>query len=143
MLPSMLLDNDFIWPHIETIRNMALRKMIGTRLSMPKDAAHDLYAVAPRDVTASGDKSFQGTDLWSEVSFFVMAGGIMVSTLMSAVFFYLTRHTDMYTRLATEIRTTFISGEAVAFVPFALGDRARAGKAMAYLESGLTIAKTL
>lgn len=87
--------------------------MIGTRLSMPKDAAHDLYAVAPRDVTASGDKSFQGTDLWSEVSFFVMAGGIMVSTLMSAVFFYLTRHTDMYTRLATEIRTTFISGEAV------------------------------
>lgn len=30
-----------------------------------------------------------------------------------------------------------------AFVPFALGDRARAGKAMAYLESGLTIAKTL
>lgn len=227
-----------------------LRKMIGRRMSMPKDSAHDLYAVASGDVTPSGDKGLQDTDLWSEAAFFVMAGGMTVSTLMSAVFFYLTRHPDVYVRLATEIRTTFTSGRAItggsqlsackylravidetmrvappttatpwreddvysatpprsdgpwvvdghviprgvavgvspysvlhneayfpepfafrperwldaeddkdggfskearatmrrAFVPFALGDRACAGKAMAYLETSLTIAKTL
>ncbi|KAI1411053.1 cytochrome P450 [Hypoxylon sp. FL1857] len=227
-----------------------LKKMIGRRMSMPKDAAHDLYAVASGDVTASGDKGLEGTDLWSEASFFVMAGGMTVSTLMSAIFFYLSRHPDVYARLATEIRTTFTSGGAItagpqlssckylravidetmrvappptatlwreddvysatpprsegpwvvdghvipagvavgvnlysilhneayfsepfafrpdrwldatdakdggfseearatmrrAFVPFALGDRACAGKAMAYLETSLTLAKTL
>ncbi|KAI1383435.1 cytochrome P450 [Hypoxylon trugodes] len=95
----------------------ALRKMIGTRMNMPKDAAHDIYAVASGDVTPSGDKGLQDTDLWSEASFFVMAGGMTVSTLMSAVFFYLTRHPDVYKRLATEIRTTFNLGEAITSGP--------------------------
>jgi cytochrome P450 len=221
----------------------ALKKMIGTRMSMPKDALHDLYAGASGDVTPSGEKGLQGTDLWSEASFFVIAGGTTVTTLMSAVFFYLSRHPDVYARLASEIRTNFSSsggfitsspelssckylravidetmrvappttatpwrtedvyspsfppsdepfvvdghviprGTAVgvslysllhnadyfpvpfafrperwlgpedetrtkirrAFAPFALGDRSCAGKAMAYLEASLTIAKTL
>lgn len=95
----------------------ALRKMIGRRMSMPKDATHDLYAVASGDVTPSGEKGLQGTDLWSEASFFVMAGGMTVSTLMSAVFFYLSRHPDVYARLAAEIRTTFTSGRAIASGP--------------------------
>ncbi|KAI0880464.1 cytochrome P450 [Annulohypoxylon maeteangense] len=95
----------------------ALRNMIGTRMSMPKDSAYDLYAVASGDITPNGEKGLQGTDLWSEASFFVMAGGMTVSTLMSAVFFYLTRHPDVYARLAAEIRTTFTSSEAIAGGP--------------------------
>lgn len=94
-----------------------LRKMIGRRMSMPKDAAHDLYAVASGDVTPSGDKGLQDTDLWSEASFFVMAGGMTVSTLMSAIFFYLARHQEVYARLAAEIRTTFPSGKDIASGP--------------------------
>ncbi|KAI1142469.1 cytochrome P450 [Hypoxylon sp. FL0543] len=94
-----------------------LRKMIGRRMSMPKDAAHDLYAVASGEITPTGDKGLQGTDLWSEASFFVMAGGMTVSTLMSAVFFYLTRHPDVYARLAAEIRTTFTSGGDITSGP--------------------------
>ncbi|KAI1843864.1 hypothetical protein JX265_003760 [Neoarthrinium moseri] len=94
-----------------------LRKMIGRRMSMPKDAAHDLYAVASGDVTASGDRGLQDTDLWSEASFFVVAGGMTVSTLMSAIFFYLSHHPDVYARLATEIRTTFNSGRDIASGP--------------------------
>ncbi|TVY75605.1 Cytochrome P450 monooxygenase apf7 [Lachnellula suecica] len=220
----------------------ALKKMVEFRMGMPKDAAHDLYAVASGDMTPNGEKGLQGTDLWSEASFFVIAGGTTVTTLMSAVFFYVSRHPDVYERLASEIRTTFSSsisitggpelnsckylravidetlrvappttatpwrtediyssslpssdepfiidghiiprGTAVgvslyslhhnlvyfpepfefrperwlgpendevinmrrAFAPFALGDRGCAGKAMAYLETSLTVAKTL
>ncbi|KAI1073671.1 cytochrome P450 [Whalleya microplaca] len=94
--------------------HQALKKMIGRRMGMPKDSGHDLYAVASGDVTVSGHKGLQGTNLWSEVSFFVMAGGMTVSTLMSAVFFYLSRHPDVYARLAAEVRTTFTSGGAIA-----------------------------
>ncbi|KAI0006643.1 cytochrome P450 [Xylariaceae sp. FL0662B] len=90
-----------------------LRSMIGRRMSMPRDAAHDLYAVASGDITPSGDRGLQGTELWSEASFFVMAGGTTVATLMSAIFFYLSRHADVYTRLADEIRTAFSSGQAI------------------------------
>ncbi|KAI8632409.1 cytochrome P450 [Xylariaceae sp. FL1651] len=90
-----------------------LRSMIGQRMSMPRDAAYDLYAVASGDITPSGDRGLQGTELWSEASFFVMAGGTTVATLMSAIFFYLSRHADVYTRLADEIRTTFSSGQAI------------------------------
>jgi len=91
----------------------ALKKMIGTRMSMPKDALYDLYAVASGDVTPSGEKGLQGSDLWSEASFFVIAGGTTVTTLMSAVLFYLSRHPDVYARLASEIRTTFSSSDGV------------------------------
>ncbi|KAI1103389.1 hypothetical protein F4804DRAFT_333361 [Jackrogersella minutella] len=80
----------------------ALRKMIGRRMSMPKNSAHNLYAVASEDVTASGDKGLQDTAF-------------------------------------EEAKATMRR----AFVSFALGDRACAGKAMAYLETSLTIAKTL
>ncbi|KAI1761896.1 cytochrome P450 [Hypoxylon sp. FL1150] len=109
------------WPTIRLIdpvfrwlgRKKSPKCMIGRRMSMPRDAAHDLYAVASGDTTPSGDRGLQGTELWSEASFFVMAGGTTVATLMSAIFFYLSRHADVYTRLADEIRTTFTSGRAI------------------------------
>ncbi|KAI1802859.1 cytochrome P450 [Daldinia bambusicola] len=96
---------------------VALRSMIGRRMSMPRDAAHDLYAIASGEFTPSGDRGLQGTELWSEASFFIMAGGTTVATLMSAIFFYLSRHADVYTRLADEIRTAFSSGQAVKSGP--------------------------
>ncbi|CAJ2502722.1 Uu.00g101160.m01.CDS01 [Anthostomella pinea] len=95
-----------------------LRKMIGTRMSKRKDAAHDIYDVASEEVTdtTSGEKTagLQGSDLWSEASFLVMAGGTTVSTLMSSVFFYLSRHPQVYARLASEIRAVFSSGGEIA-----------------------------
>lgn len=94
-----------------------LKKMIDRRMGMPRDAIHDLYAVASGEITATGDKGLQGTDLWSEASFFVMAGGMTVSTLMSSVFFYLSRHQNVYSRLAAEIRSNFSSGDAISGGP--------------------------
>ncbi|KAI0017345.1 cytochrome P450 [Xylariomycetidae sp. FL0641] len=94
-----------------------LRTMIGRRMSLSKDAAHDLYAVASGDVTPSGDTGLQATELWSEASFFVMAGGTTVATLMSAVFFCLSRHPAAYARLAAEVRAVFPSGRAIAGGP--------------------------
>ncbi|KAI1265338.1 cytochrome P450 [Xylariaceae sp. FL1019] len=119
------------WPNISLIHPLiqwlgrrrsqifyqTLRKMIAWRMNMPKDVAHDLYAVASGDITPNGEKGLQNTELWSEASFFVMAGGMTVSTLLSAVFFMLSRHADAYTRVATEIRTTFSSGAAVVGGP--------------------------
>ncbi|KAH8887993.1 cytochrome P450 [Thozetella sp. PMI_491] len=94
-----------------------LRNMIAARMSLPRDAANDLYAVASGDITPSGEKGLQGTDLWSEASFFVMAGGTTVSTLLSAIFFYLTRHPDVYMHLALEIRSTFPSSQSITNGP--------------------------
>ncbi|KAI1170140.1 cytochrome P450 [Nemania sp. FL0916] len=91
--------------------------MIGQRMSMPKDAAHDFYAATSGDVTPSGEKGLQNTELWSEASFFVMAGGMTVSTLMSSVFFTLSRHPEAYARLVAEIRTAFSSGTAIVGGP--------------------------
>ncbi|KAH9904060.1 cytochrome P450 [Xylariomycetidae sp. FL2044] len=111
---SRLIDPVFRWlGRKKSPKWYVLRSMIGRRMSMPRDAAHNLYAVASGDITPSGDRGLQGTELWSEASFFVMAGGTTVATLMSAVFFYLSRHADVYTRLADEIRTTFSSGQAI------------------------------
>ncbi|KAI0152632.1 cytochrome P450 [Xylariaceae sp. FL1272] len=94
-----------------------LRKMITRRMNMPKDETHDLYAVASGDITPNGEKGLQNTELWSEASFFVMAGGMTVSTLMSAVFFTLSHHSDAYKRVAAEIRNTFSSGAAIVSGP--------------------------
>lgn len=41
------------------------------------------------------------------------SGGATTSALMSAVLFYLSRHPDIYSKLASEIRTTFPSGRDI------------------------------
>ncbi|KAI1464026.1 cytochrome P450 [Daldinia caldariorum] len=113
-----LMDPVFRWlGRKKTPKWYVLRSMIGRRMSMPRDAAHDLYAVASGDITTSGERGLRGTELWSEASFFIMAGGTTVATLMSAIFFYLSRHADVYTRLADEIRTAFSSGQAIKSGP--------------------------
>lgn len=45
--------------------------------------------------------------------FIIRTGGTTLSAALSAVFFYLSRNSAVYTRLAAEIRTTFSSGRAI------------------------------
>ncbi|KAI0965086.1 cytochrome P450 [Xylaria arbuscula] len=84
-----------------------LQKMIISRLSQEKHARSDLYSfVADHlDVPANGITT---SELWSEAIFFFPAGDT-VTTVMSALFFYLSRNRDVYDKLATEIRQTFAS----------------------------------
>ncbi|KAI0533765.1 cytochrome P450 [Xylaria digitata] len=188
----------------------AVTGMIKTRMAQDKDAHHDLYSIV-------------ADYLWPEAILFIMAGGTTTATTMSAMLFYFSKNPEVYSTLATEIRSgsqlnsckylracidetlridygndpfivdghvippgtqvgvslyslfhneeyfpdsfTFrperwlggpVGGEDAvpghettittirkAFVPFLIGDRACAGKPMAYLEASLTLARVL
>lgn len=47
----------------------------------------------------------------------IYTGGTTISAALSAIFFYLSRNPAVYSRLATEIRTTFTSGRAIQTGP--------------------------
>ncbi|KAI1126625.1 hypothetical protein F5Y10DRAFT_266946 [Nemania abortiva] len=77
-------------------------------MSMPKDAKHDFYAIITGEI-APCEYGLSDAELWPEAVFFIAAGGATVHTAMTAAFFYLSRHSSAYARLANEIRNTFTS----------------------------------
>ncbi|KAF3061047.1 Isotrichodermin C-15 hydroxylase [Daldinia childiae] len=91
---------------------LALRKMIGARMALPKDAKHDFYALATGEISP-GEQGLSAAELWPEAVFFIAAGGGTVNTAMTASFFYLSRYPAAYAHLAREIRTTFSSGREI------------------------------
>ncbi|OTA96263.1 hypothetical protein M434DRAFT_393110 [Hypoxylon sp. CO27-5] len=87
-----------------------MRQMIGTRLSQEKHAVSDLYSFVVDHL--DNDNAFGGVkteELWSEALFFFPAGGDTTSTVISALFFYLSRNPNAYEKLAHEVRSTFRS----------------------------------
>ncbi|KAJ8132298.1 hypothetical protein O1611_g1322 [Lasiodiplodia mahajangana] len=89
-----------------------LQHMIKTRLSEPIDAKHDLYSTVAGHLDNTAD-GIGTSELLSEALFFIPAGGDTVTTAMTALFFYLSRNSTVYKRLATEIRNTFKSYEDI------------------------------
>ncbi|KAI1322518.1 cytochrome P450 [Xylariaceae sp. FL0255] len=87
--------------------NRALQHIISTRLSIEKDAKHDLYSIVADSINTGGADGIQLGELWSEAVFFFPAGGDTTSTAMSALFFYLSRNSESYDKLTREIRNTF------------------------------------
>lgn len=53
--------------------HLALRKMIGARMALPKDAKHDFYALATGE-TSPGEQGLNAAELWPEAVFFIAAG---------------------------------------------------------------------
>ncbi|KAJ4389663.1 hypothetical protein N0V93_007135 [Gnomoniopsis smithogilvyi] len=90
--------------------------MVKARIDLPKDARFDLYNVALSDKIGS-EEGIRDSELWAEAVFFITAGGTTTGTLMSAVFFYLSRHPEVYAKLASEIRGTFSSGREISNGP--------------------------
>ncbi|KAH8688922.1 cytochrome P450, partial [Phaeosphaeriaceae sp. PMI808] len=90
----------------------SLKTMIGARMSIPKDAKHDFFALATGEI-APGEPGLISKELWAEAVFFIAAGGSTTATAMSGVFFYLSCNPNAYTRLAAEIRSTFPSGRDI------------------------------
>lgn len=90
----------------------SLRTMIGARMALPRDAKHDFYANVSGEV-APGESGLSTKDLWPEAIFIVAAGGSTTATTITAAFFYLSRHTEVYQRLASEIRNKFSSGKDI------------------------------
>ncbi|KAI0481677.1 cytochrome P450 [Xylaria cf. heliscus] len=83
-----------------------LQQMITSRLSQDRHAKNDLYSFVV-DHLDDPTNGVTTSELWSEALFFFPAGGDTATTVMSALFFYLSRNNDIYDKLATEIRQTF------------------------------------
>ncbi|CAG8976004.1 hypothetical protein HYALB_00007531 [Hymenoscyphus albidus] len=193
------LKNRFLDPLLHVVTRKArlnylkvLERMISTRLAMEKHAKVDFYSFIAEQVETGGPDSIRFNELWSEAVFFFPVGGDTTATAMSALFFYLSRSPEAYSRLADEVQHTFADGDAIkgapqlsgcrylracfeealrlsppvedsfefrperwmiddqealrrmytAFDAFSTGPRGCAGKSMAYLQTGMVIAKT-
>ncbi|KAI0835089.1 cytochrome P450 [Hypoxylon sp. FL0890] len=93
-----------------------VKQMIVSRMAEPKNAKSDFYSVVAGEDVAKEDRLHE-SELWGEAFFFLSAGGTTVATAVSGMFFHLAHHPDVYSRLATEIRNTFESGEDISNGP--------------------------
>ncbi|KAI1079120.1 cytochrome P450 [Whalleya microplaca] len=73
----------------------------------------DLYSFVADSVDAKDDEGLRLGDLWLEAFFFIIAGGDTTATALSATLFYLSRNPECYSKLATEIRSTFQNGNEI------------------------------
>jgi len=123
-----LLDRVFDWMDRKSVRERAdyldiLRTMIGRRMAVPPEQAaemHDFWASITKTKEAQGEAAeagMVGKNVWFEALFFIFAGGSTTATLMSGVFFYLSRNPEPYRILAEEIRSTFASGREISQGP--------------------------
>ncbi|TGJ79585.1 hypothetical protein E0Z10_g9176 [Xylaria hypoxylon] len=92
-----------------------MEKMVKTRLSEDKDARNDLFSIVSN--ASSEGENIRVSDIWTEAMSFFPA--------------------------ASETPESQRNLMHEAFTPFSIGYRGCAGKAMAYLETSLVIAKTL
>lgn len=93
-----------------------LDKMTTSRLSMGKNARNDLVSfVAEGSQGADMDDAQLRELLLAEGLFFVSAGGDTTAAAVGALFFYLSRETNIeaYKKLASEVRTTFSSADEI------------------------------
>lgn len=89
-----------------------LQEMITSRLSQDKHARTDLYSFVA-DHLDDPSNGVTTSELWSEALFFFPAGGDTTTTAMSSLFFYLSRNSHVYDRLAAEIRQTFANDSEI------------------------------
>ncbi|KAI0549815.1 cytochrome P450 [Xylaria curta] len=87
----------------------ALNNMVTVRLSQPFHAKHDLCSFMAKSMGKEEQKPDR-LDLVTEAVFFFPAGGETTAAALCALFFYLSRNSQCYKRLAAEIRSTFQSG---------------------------------
>ncbi|KJZ75114.1 hypothetical protein HIM_05600 [Hirsutella minnesotensis 3608] len=84
-----------------------LNAMITNRLAMDKDAKHDLYSYAVDEMGGRDAASLADSELWAEAFFFIVAGGNTIAATICALFFYLSRNSSCYRKLAEEVRGKF------------------------------------
>ncbi|KAI1378053.1 cytochrome P450 [Hypoxylon crocopeplum] len=83
-----------------------LRSMTKSRPLQEKNSKTDLYSFVADHLGNAAD-GIMTTDLWGEALFSFPAGADTTTTVISVLFFYLSRNLHVYTKLASEIRTTF------------------------------------
>ena len=58
-------------------------------------------------------RGFSMDELWGESTLLIIAGSDAISTGMAAVFYYLGRHLEAYSKVCHEVRSTFSSPDEV------------------------------
>ncbi|KAK8039561.1 cytochrome P450 [Apiospora rasikravindrae] len=93
-----------------------LAGVVSDRMALPRDAKHDLYSLVATDERV-GQAQLEGirrSEIWGRRVFFLMrVCGTTTGTAICSVFYYLSRYSAAYARLASEIRTTFSSGSEI------------------------------
>ncbi|CAG8953233.1 hypothetical protein HYFRA_00003436 [Hymenoscyphus fraxineus] len=107
------------WPLLQKLNKKnglafvkAIQDIVQQRMAIPKDAKYDFYSIVAGDDGLSTN-ALKNSELWAEAVFFLPAGGTTLSAALSAMFFYLSRNPIVYSRLASEIRTTFSSEDEI------------------------------
>lgn len=90
-----------------------VKMLIGSRMAEDQAARQDLYSMVADELNTGGPDNIKQSDLWAEAIFIFAAGGDTSATVMAALFFYLSRNPECYTKLAYEIRTTFNSASEI------------------------------
>lgn len=77
-----------------------------------KDMFHRLFQAKDPE---TGQKGYSSQQLFSEANNLIIAGSDTTSTVIAAMFFYLTRNPSAYRKLTTEIRQTFACVDDISF----------------------------
>ncbi|KAI1124429.1 cytochrome P450 [Nemania abortiva] len=93
-----------------------LEKMVQSRLALDAHALPDLFSFVTEGLPSEAAKT-RDSAIWKEAMVFLVAGGDTVATAMTSIFFYLSRNPACYSRLADEIRSTFLSGREITSGP--------------------------
>lgn len=82
---------------------------------MPKNARSDLWShmVTKRAMEQLRHGGVRGSELWFEAGPIHIAGGGTTATAIAATLFYVSRNPEVYENLASEIRTSFSTGEKI------------------------------
>lgn len=92
-------------------------RMVGSRLSQPRDAHADLFASMTDEANLDGEKPLPQSEIFQEAVFFIPAGADTSSAAICAALFYLSRHKVAYNKLVDEVRSTFTSGDDISGGP--------------------------
>ncbi|KAL8777895.1 MAG: hypothetical protein Q9213_007662 [Squamulea squamosa] len=90
----------------------------GEKISDPADVRKDIfhYLIHAKD-PETGGPGYTMEELRAETSLLVVAGSDTTSTVIPAMFFYMTRNPKMHDTLVKEIRTTFKNGSEICAGP--------------------------
>ncbi|KAI0473347.1 cytochrome P450 [Xylariaceae sp. FL0804] len=89
-----------------------LDKMAKSRLANSPHAKKELAFMSDSGVIAEDENAWLD-EIRTEALFFISAGSDTVTTCLSAMFFYLSRHQDCYDQVAREIRSAFSSSSQI------------------------------
>ncbi|KAK4692524.1 hypothetical protein P7C71_g4702, partial [Lecanoromycetidae sp. Uapishka_2] len=92
-------------------------RLVRERLSAEKDSQNDLFSFLVDAKDPETGNGFTESELWAESRFLLIAGADTSSTGLTALFFYLSAYPSCYTKVVSEVLTTFTSATEIQTGP--------------------------